>query len=542
MKYKLFALALFMNIMYLNSLSQPVIKAQKVAGGNDADDFTDMWLTKDRGLIVGGYSNSDKSAEKSQNSRGGYDYWVIKYDSCLRIEWGKTIGGNNDDDLYALQQTQDGGYFLGGLSYSDSSYEKTQNSRGLSDCWIVKLNANGKIQWDETIGGDYYDYLTCLQQTSDEGYILGVVSESDSSGEKTENSRGSADYWIVKLDKTGKIQWDKTIGGNDDDEIRSLKQTSDGGYIVGGYSRSEPSGEKTQNCRGGFDYWIVKLDKLGNIEWTKTIGGNKDDYLTSVQQTNDGGYILGGYSSSNISAEKTQNNRCGCDADFSPDFWIVKLDASGQIEWDKTIGGSNWDFLRSIQQTSDDGYVMSGSSYSDISGEKTENGRGFGDYWIVKLDTKGEVQWDKTVGGNNQDEARSIKEVRKNIYAVGGFSLSDVSGDKSKRSRGFYDYWMVGLKYEEPSPSITSLESADSLIASKSHNKNFSVYPNPVQNVVNIRINGKATLTLTDLSGKILLTKTLEGNGEINVSHLSAGLYYLKNNSTGETKKVIISR
>jgi len=347
----------------------------------------------------------------------------------------KTIGGNGGDNLQDICLTNDGGIIVGGYSNSGISGEKTKKSRGVYDYWVVKLNKHQKIQWNKTIGGSSLDELTAVQQTSDGGYILGGFSNSKISGEKTQATRGGYDYWIVKLDSSGSIEWDKTIGGNSDDELNSLQQTSDGGYILGGYSASDVSGEKTQISRGGgYDYWIVKVDNLGNIQWDKTIGGNSDDELYSLQQTSDGGYILGGTSYSGISGEKSQRSR------GVTDYWIVKVDNVGNIQWDKTVGGNGYDNLHSLQQTNDSGFILGGASTSGLSGEKTENNEGNYDYWIVKLNENGHIQWDKTIGGNGYDNLYSINEISKNHYAMGGGSFSGISFDKTDTSRGSSDY------------------------------------------------------------------------------------------------------
>ena len=167
-----------------------------------------MYLTKDGGLIIGGYSGSGMSNQKTENSRGAADYWIVKLDSSSIIRWDKTIGGNSSDLLFVIQQTTDSGYILGGYSSSGKSGEKTESSRGDDDYWIVKLNAQGAIEWDKTIGGNTYDILQSVQQTTDGGYIVGGQSLSNKSGEKTENGRGSYDYWIVSLG----CRWQYSMG------------------------------------------------------------------------------------------------------------------------------------------------------------------------------------------------------------------------------------------------------------------------------------------------------------------------------------------
>lgn len=219
-----------------------------------------------------------------------------------------------------------------------------------SFCWAQE------IEWQNTIGGNGHDYLQSIQQTTDGGYILAGHSQSNISGDKTENNIGGSDYWLLKTDAEGNIQWQNTIGGNNADNLYSIKQTADGGYILGGWSNSDISGDKTENSNGGWDYWIVKTDATGNIQWQNTIGGSGSDELYCIQQTADGGYILGGNSDSNISGDKTENSIGGLDWDY----WIVKTDASGNVQWENTIGGTLTDRLKSVQQTIDGGYILGG--------------------------------------------------------------------------------------------------------------------------------------------------------------------------------------
>ncbi|MFO0399062.1 MAG: T9SS C-terminal target domain-containing protein, partial [Sphingobacteriia bacterium] len=173
----------------------------------------------------------------------------------------------------------------------------------------LAAHAQPTVQWDRTLGGSNLDFLTSLQQTTDGGYILGGRSASDAGFEKSQNSRGELDYWAVKLDAAGNKQWDRTLGGSRSDELNALQQTDDGGYILGGSSASDAGFEKSQNSRGADDYWVVKLDASGNKQWDRTLGDRESDFLTSLQQTTDGGYILGGRSASDAGFEKSQNSR-----------------------------------------------------------------------------------------------------------------------------------------------------------------------------------------------------------------------------------------
>ncbi|MBK7387841.1 MAG: hypothetical protein IPI23_01865 [Bacteroidetes bacterium] len=264
----------------------------------------------------------------------------------------------------------------------------------LFSSFLLPILSNAQvIEWQNTIGGSNYDELNAIMPTSDRGYILGGWSISNISGDKTENQLGNDDYWIVKTDSLGVIQWQNTIGGSGSDRNLSIAQTTVGGYILGGWSNSNISSDKTENCNGDWDYWIVKIDSLGNIEWQNTIGGSGEDRLNSIAQTTDGGYILGGMSNSNISSDKTENSN----GDW--DYWIVKTDSIGVIQWQNTIGGNGGDGLHSIAQSSDGGYILGGYSASDISGDKSENSNGFIDFWIVKTDSLGTILWQNTIGG-----------------------------------------------------------------------------------------------------------------------------------------------
>jgi hypothetical protein len=525
-------LILLLNAMAIKFIcfAQPVLKYQAAVGGSLDDKLTCMNLTNDGGLIAGGYSMSNKTGDKSESRLGSNDYWIVKLDSNRIKQWDKTIGGSKGDELYSLQQTTDGGYILGGTSYSDASFNKSENGRGGGDYWIVKLDAAGNVQWDKTIGGKNGDLLSAVQQTTDGGYIVGGYSFSNKSGEKSQNNRdttaATTDYWIAKLDASGNIQWNRTIGGNQYEMLTCLQQTKDGGYIVGGWSVSGVSGEKTEINRGGQDYWIVKLNAVGNIEWDKTLGSYTIDELYSIQQTKDGGYILGGHS--------------GFLSGGVTDYWIVKTDANGNTVWNKYFGGDDNDYMRSVQQTSDGGYLLGGYSLSRKSGDKTEKTRGVEDYWIVKTDRLGTFQWDKTIGGSNDDFLMSVREVRKNYYIAAGYSNSDTTGDKKITSRGAYDYWIVYIKYIKP--NSIQITSENSNIINVADNNIIKVYPNPVKNILHIQSSTKAAFTLTNQSGEIIFTRTINGNGEINVSHLSAGLYYLRNNETRVAQKIIITK
>jgi hypothetical protein len=343
------------------------------------------------------------------------------------IQWQHSFGGSNIDRASSVVQTADGGYIVAG--WSSSADGDVTGNHSKDDYWIVKLDAAGSLQWQKSLGGSNNDEATSVIQTSDGGYIVAGGSAS-TDGDVTGN-HGVDDYWIVKLGATGLIQWEKSLGGTASDQALSIQQTSDGGYIVAGVSASN-DGDVTGN-HGGEDYWIVKLDAAGSIQWQNSFGGSGDEQAFSIQQTTDGGYITAGVSASN-DGDVTGNHG-------GEDYWIVKLSNAGNIQWEKSLGGSGNDQAYVIQQVADSGYIVAGYSTS-TDGDVTGN-HGSGDYWIVKLTDTGSIQWQKSLGGSGNDGTYSIQQTADGGYIVAGWSNS-VDGEVAG-NHGDYDYWIVKL-------------------------------------------------------------------------------------------------
>jgi uncharacterized delta-60 repeat protein len=256
------------------------------------------------------------------------------------------------------------------------------------------------ICWDKTYGGSSRDRASSIQQTTDGGYVVAGYTSSKGAGDY--------DFWVIKLKANGDIIWDKTYGGSSHDEAYSIQQTTDGGYVVAGETSSKGAGEA--------DFWVIKLDPNGDIIWDKTYGGSSHDQAGSIQQTTDGGYVVAGETFSKGAGEA--------------DFWVIKLDPNGDIIWDKTYGGSSRDRASSIQQTTDGGYVVAGAGNSD--------------FWVIKLDPNGDIIWDKTYGGSSRDVALSIQQTTDGGYVVAGYIESKVLG-KSNFWVIKFDFWVIKL-------------------------------------------------------------------------------------------------
>ena len=246
----------------------------------------------------------------------------MKIDVLGNIQWDNTIGSKLNDGVTIAINASDNGYLIGGYTSCDTSGDQSGSCHGDLDSWIVKLDIDGNIIWQNIIGGNNRDLLQTIISTSDGGYLLGLDSNSNISGQKTENSHGGKDYWVIKIDSLGEVSWDKTIGGSLDDIIVDLKEDINNNFYALGYSNSNISGDKTQNSKGAYDYWILKLDQIGNVIWDKTIGGSDNDYNASLQYiANDDSVLIGGSSSSIISGDKSEDTR------GLFDYWIVKLES-----------------------------------------------------------------------------------------------------------------------------------------------------------------------------------------------------------------------
>ena len=421
-------------------IDTPVVYRFQYNYGGSLDDYaTSVDLLPDGGYIVAGCSNSSSSGDFTGVSKGNNDYWLLRLNSQGQILWQKNYGGNGSEQASQVNKTSDGGYIVGGNTTSSANGDVTGVSNGSNDFWIVKLDNSGTIQWQKNLGGSGDDYCESVQQTSDGGYIAAGYTGSSASGDVTGVNNGNYDFWVVKLNDSGVIQWQKNYGGSAGDIAKDIKPTSDGGYIVTGFTYSSASGDVTGVNNGVTDYWIVKLNSSGIIEWQKNYGGNAVEVGREVYQTSDGGYIVAGSTASSANGDVTGVNN------GAEDFWIVKLNSLGAIEWQKNYGGSADDNASSIQQTPDGSYIISGYTYSSATGDVTGANKGNGDFWIVKINSTGILDWQYNYGGNQIDEAYSVHQTGDGGYVVAGMTESSASGDVTGANKGGEDYWIMKL-------------------------------------------------------------------------------------------------
>lgn len=490
----------------------PDLQGQKALGGTDNDFGTNMQQTADGGYIAAGITASFNGDVVGNN--GDEDMWIVKLDKRGNIQWQNALGGFGDEGAFSIQQTRDGGYIAAGQANSFNG--DVTGNHGNLDFWVVKLNANGNLVWQKSLGGSDADAATTIQQTRDGGYIVG--GNTNSNDQQIVGSHGATDQWIVKLDASGNIQWSKTYGGSRNDFVYSIRQTSDGDYITAGNTNSNDGDITNVHDIVYGDFWITKLDRNGNLVWQKTYGGGDYEQANSIQLTSDGGYVAAGWSRSNNDGDVTGNHG-------NYDMWVIKISSTGNLQWQKSFGGSNGDLGYSVYVTKDNGYVIGGGTSSN-NGNVTGN-HGLEDFWIIKLNSTGNLQWQKTLGGSGFDEARSIVQTRDGGYASLGYTASndgDVSGNHNPVYR---DYWIIKLSSD--AQSITATQNKSDALSAMS----FTVSPNPASSFLNVHLPAKTTsLRIVNGAGTVVLEKNIsknkdEHNTQLDISKLASGLYYV---------------
>jgi len=492
--------------------------------------------------------------------------------NAQQIQWDKTFGGTSDDEANCIEKTSDGGYIV--VGYSASNDIDLALNKGAKDFWILKLDENGNKQWQKTYGGGLDDVANAVKQTSDGGYI--VVGDTKSNDGDVGTHPNHAYYitnrWILKLTSTGNLSWKQYIGnGNSYAKATSLVQANDGGYIIAG---SQPY-VTVQNI-ALYDYQILKLSSSGSIIWDVRFGGMYDDIASSIVKTSDGNYVVAGESWSNDRDVANHNGTVGVSGVGTPDFWLIKIDdsgnllwqnslgstgheqcysvkqtldggyilggrtydnfclikcnSSGVLEWQKNYGGSDTDVGKSIIQTEDGGYLIVGYSNSaigqDVTDHHANSGTFFNDFWTVKVNSSGEKEWTKSYGGSQNDMGQSIVESADGGYAIAGFTLSfDGDGDVTNHISG-RDFWIAKL-FSPTGLNVFGISNT------------LTFYPNPTSGNFTITNTQNKNIEIVNLTGQLIYNKT-NSNHKTQIIDLSSqpkGIYFVKVGN--EVRKII---
>ncbi|WP_415326312.1 T9SS type A sorting domain-containing protein [Chryseobacterium sp. MMS23-Vi53] len=343
---------------------------EKYFSGQNHDFLSATVATQEGGFLISGTSYSGKSLDKKEESKGGSDIWLIRINEFGDELWQKSIGGTSDEEARSVIQTTDLGFFVAG------NVQNSSKGYGSKDVLIVRLDKNGKELSSLVLGGKGLDEVEKMIPTKDGGALLGMYSRSNAGGSKKTENYGEGDYWIIKLSKDGKVEWEKNFGGKGDDHLRTLSLTSTG-YLIGGESRSERSGNKSVGIEEGTDLWLISLNEKGEEIWQKSYTFKNRDVLMgmsvlhSSDEKSSKGILLGGYTQAEGRIENDDET-----------FWMLYLDQNGNEQWRKYVKGESRkreERLSDIKLNRDGSIVLAGTSAEELGKENWK---------IVKLGDK----------------------------------------------------------------------------------------------------------------------------------------------------------
>jgi hypothetical protein len=519
----------FIIFFSIPAFAQPPVKWQKVYGGVNNESATVIHQTLDSGYIMIGSSDANGGQVTGHHGGNFNDMWVVKTDTAGVLQWQKSFGGTATDYGTAIIQLPDSGYILcGSVNSSDGD---VSGNFGQTDYWVARLNSTGTIVWENSYGGSGTDDPNDIQQTSDGGFI--IVGSSSSNDTDVTGNHGGTDCWVAKIDSAGNLQWQKSLGGSGNDAGNSVRQTSDGGYIIGASTASN-NGNVSGN-HGQNDFWIVKITSTGSIDWKKCYGGSNHEFATGIIITGDSGYVMVGRS---YSTNGDVNGHHGTTS--WEDCWVIAVDTVGTLKWEISFGGTSFDFGYSVEQLADSGFIVAGytaSTDGDITGAL-----GSADFYLLRLTTTGSIQWLKLFGGTGYDAAKYACSTNDGYYIIAGGTTStdgDVTFHNGPVSITNNDFWVVKM-------GILDTTTTNGVGIAENSKEQINLYPNPASSVVRFdNAQGKfSSVRITDISGQIVYEVPVNKNGviEIDVAGLAEGIYFVTGLGTEavETSKLCI--
>lgn len=465
------------------------------------------------------------NGDKTTANFGITDLWVTRVNATNQVLSQKSYGGSDDDNTGNIKELQNGDFIITCRSKSPISGNKTVNTKGGNDYWVIRTDSVGNILWQKSFGTSGAESPSDLVIISDTLFcIVGSSTFQGIESDKTENSSGNVDYWIVMIDGNGNKIWDKTIGGTSAESAsKGYWDAQNQRIYISGTSLSGIGGLKTEVNYGSQDIWLISLDLNGNLVGQKTIGGSNLEESNFITVDNQGNILVAANSKSDISGTKTQNSFGNYDG------WLVKLNSNLEILGDYSFGGTEIDNLNSIIVRNNGQLVLACSSASAETGNKTAPLKGNSDSWFIGVNSNSmQIDWQTTIGGSLSDESISLWETP-NSYKVVAISGSPISIDKTVSSWGDYDFWV----YEFSKTVGLEELSNDRLI-----------YPNPSQDFITVKLENSdfSAFTITDMNGRISKQGELANTSKISVSELQQGVYFItiKNKQGIETKQKFV--
>ena len=521
-------------------------------------------------------------------------FWLFIFSGVISIQaqevaWQKDISSSTQDFLSQLCITIDGQYLVSGSSIkaskmtSVSSAGSAKQNNGY-DFHVMKLNQQGEDVWEKYFSGNRHDYLAATTATKEGGFLLAGTSYSSLAFDKKEKSFGGSDLWLIKLNENGEEEWQKTIGTAKNEEAKSVVQTMDLGYFVGGDVNGASQGF------GGKDALIIKLDKTGKVISQTMLGGTGSDEVEKMIPTKDGGVLLGIYSRSGIplnppkeGSPTTFKTISKTSQNFGEgDYWIVKLNKDGALQWQKNFGGKDDDRIKTLSFF-EDGFLIGGESRSSSSGNKQPTIKEGTDLWFIALNENGDEIWQKSYSFGNRDVVMSQNTINDaSGNKTKGFLIGGYTQAEEKISKNDETFWMLYLdnkgdevwrkhiegksKQKEErlvdaklqndgsfilagtsAPELGKenwkiLKLADKDVENLIEKQEIRIYPNPVEDYCYVEIGfdftGEAEILLHDMSGRKMQTiKTKNKVTKLNTTVLPQGVYVV----TGTTSNKVVN-
>ncbi|HQU99607.1 MAG TPA: T9SS type A sorting domain-containing protein [Bacteroidia bacterium] len=492
------------------SWTTPPLQWEQNYGGTANDRANDVIPTSDGGFIAVGNSMSDDV--DLTNNCGLNDVWVVKTDGNGQVQWQRNYGGDDEDFGLSIAQTFDGGYIIGATTFSNNN--NVSGNNGFSDFWVLKIDSVGVIEWSKVYGGSLLESLFQVKQLRDSSYV--AVGSTDSNDGDVSGNHGESDYWVVRLNLAGDTIWTQCYGGLKTDVCRDISQLVNGNFVLAGYSNSN-DGDLTSN-NGGYDYWVLRIDhNFKNIIWQYNYGGSYDDRAYSLTLNSALGYLVIGSSYSNDINVSGHSGSVGPTG--NADVWALKLTNLGIIDWENSLGGLADDFAFDAVQLADSSYTIAGYTSSLLANTSPNNG--LTDYWLINVNRFGNRQWGMVYGGSKADFCFAIDTLSSFTYIIGGGSFSNdsvVGGNY-----GGSDYWLLRLDSAKNTTALPDV-SADG--------NQLTIYPNPLrtQSTISIKTNhtDKQLLNIYNNIGQIIKSIDVTGVTSLDIhrNNFQAGVYH----------------